>query len=150
MTTRYFEIRTPQSQFTGRIGGIAFADGRARVQFDDTRTESVGKDKRGRALPGRVVSDEAQVSPGRSIVMFAKRKPGYIVTELDANGDPIGTDEGGADSAEVPVKPGPDAGVSAWRKYVAAAGIISADEAAKQPKDQLIALVAEAEKGADA
>lgn len=139
--TRYFEIRTPQADFTGKIGGVAFADGKTRVQFDDTRTESPGKDKHGKVLSGRVVSDEAGVSPGRSIVMFAKRKPGYIVTELDANGSPL-TDE--------LTKPAPTAGVTAWRAYVAAAGILSADEAAKQPKDELVKLVAEAEKGAEA
>lgn len=76
--TRYFTIYSPQRDFTGRLGTVSFADGQARVSFDDTRDES-----------GRVVSDEHQVSVGRSAVMFAKRRKGYRVEETDMAGVPL-------------------------------------------------------------
>lgn len=82
MSTRYFEIKSPRADFTGRVGAVSFADGVARVSFDDTRDDD-----------GRVVSDEHQVSVGRSAVMFAKRRKGYVVTEVDAAGKPLPAQE---------------------------------------------------------
>lgn len=72
---RYFTIFAPIKDFTGRVGAVAFADGQARVSFDDIRDEH-----------GRMVADEHQVSVGRSAVMFAKRRKGYRVVETDAAG----------------------------------------------------------------
>lgn len=82
MSTRYFEIRAPRADFTGHIGTIAFADGVARVSFDDTRDES-----------GQVLADQHRVQTGRSAVLFARRRTGYTVTEVDAAGNPVDADE---------------------------------------------------------
>jgi hypothetical protein len=82
MTMRYFEIRSPQADFTGKIGPVSFADGRAQVQFDDTRDER-----------GMSVADELQVSPGRSLVAFARRREGYVVIELDERGQPLDVED---------------------------------------------------------
>lgn len=76
--TRYFTITAPVKDFTGRVGTVAFADGQARVSFDDTRDEG-----------GRSVGEENQVHVGRSAVMFAKRRKGYTVVETDAAGVPL-------------------------------------------------------------
>lgn len=95
MTMRYFEVRTPRADFTGRLGPVSFADGTARVQFDDTREGD-----------GRVLSDEHQVSPGRSLVAFARRRSGYVVTELDAQGVPL-EDKKTRRGRAKPAEPGP-------------------------------------------
>lgn len=76
--TRYFTITAPDKDFTGRVGAVSFADGQARVSFDDTRDED-----------GRAVAEEHQVHVGRSAVMFAKRRKGYEVVETDAAGVPL-------------------------------------------------------------
>lgn len=78
MSIRYFEIRSPRADFTGKIGAVAFADGVARVSFDDTREN------------GECLVDEHSVQVGRSAVLFAQRRTGYVVTEVDAAGQPIG------------------------------------------------------------
>lgn len=77
-TTRYFTIKSPDPSFTGRVGAVSFADGVARVSFDDTRDEH-----------GRSVAEEHQVHVGRSAVMFAKRRKGYEVIETDMAGVPL-------------------------------------------------------------
>ncbi|MEU3162903.1 hypothetical protein [Streptosporangium sp. NPDC006930] len=77
MTMRYFEIRSPRADFTGKVGAVAFADGVARVSFDDTRTD------------GECLADENGVQVGRSAVLFAQRRPGYTVTETDELGRPL-------------------------------------------------------------
>lgn len=92
MTMKFFEIRAPRADFTGRIGGLSFADGTARVQFDDTRDEN-----------GLSVTEEHHVNPGRSLVLFAQRRRGYTVTELNERGKPIAEAE--PDEDEEPVTP---------------------------------------------
>lgn len=90
MTMRYFEIRSPRADFTGKVGSVSFADGVARVQFDDTRDEN-----------GLSVAEEHQVSPGRSAVLFAQRRPGYTVVELGEDGKPLDAErEPAADTDE--------------------------------------------------
>ncbi|MFI6909886.1 hypothetical protein ACIBKY_52100 [Nonomuraea sp. NPDC050394] len=75
---RYFEIHSPRPDFTGRVGAISFADGVARVSFDDARDES-----------GECEADYPMVQTGRSAVLFAQRRPGYQVVEVDASGQPL-------------------------------------------------------------
>ncbi|MFI6904878.1 hypothetical protein ACIBKY_26695 [Nonomuraea sp. NPDC050394] len=75
---RYFEIHSPRPDFTGRVGAISFADGVARVSFDDARGES-----------GECEADYPMVQTGRSAVLFAQRRPGYQVVETDASGQPL-------------------------------------------------------------
>lgn len=70
MKIRYFEIRSPRADFTGKIGGVSFADGVAHVSFDDERVD------------GKAVGDEHRVQVGRSAVLFAQRR-GYTVTEVE-------------------------------------------------------------------
>lgn len=70
MKIRYFEIRAPRPDFTGKIGGVSFADGVAHVSFDDERDDD-----------GRALGDEHRVQVGRSAVLFAQRR-GYKVTEV--------------------------------------------------------------------
>lgn len=77
MSMRYFEIRAPRADFTGRVGAVSFADGVARVSFDDTRTDGV------------CMADEHAVQTGRSAVLFAQRRPGYTVVETDELGRPL-------------------------------------------------------------
>ncbi|WP_113699178.1 hypothetical protein [Nonomuraea lactucae] len=77
MSIRYFEIRAPRADFTGRVGAVSFADGVARVSFDDTRTD------------GMCMADEHAVQVGRSALLFAQRRPGYTVIETDAAGQPL-------------------------------------------------------------
>lgn len=123
MTTRYFEIRAPRRDFTGRVGPISFADGVSRVQFDDTRDED-----------GVVVSDEHHVSPGRAMVMFAKRRLGYTVTELGADGKPLPAVDDEDD--EKPAIPGRSASKVDWKAYAVTLGMT--DEAAEAlTRDQL-------------
>ena len=83
MSIRYFEIRAPRADFTGRVGGISFADGVARVSFDDTREDD-----------GECLADEHGVQVGRSAVLFAQRRTGYTVVETDASGKPLDHDQG--------------------------------------------------------
>ncbi|GHH67588.1 hypothetical protein GCM10017673_14840 [Streptosporangium violaceochromogenes] len=83
MSIRYFEIRSPRADFTGVVGAVAFADGRARVSFDDER-DGAG---------GRCLADEPSVQVGRSAVLFAQRRPGYVVIETDVAGQPLDTSE---------------------------------------------------------
>ncbi|GAA2327501.1 hypothetical protein [Dactylosporangium salmoneum] len=121
MTTHYFEIRTPKADFTGRIGPVAFADGVARVQFDDTRDHN-----------GVSLADEHQISPGRSIVLFAQRRRGYTVTELDANGKPL-EDQADAKEAGPPTR---SASKADWKAYAVTHGVPDA-EAESATRDQL-------------
>lgn len=81
MGIRYFTITSPRADYTGRVGGISFADGVARVSFDDTR-EKIGDEM-------RCLADEPNVQVGRSAVLFAQRRPGYTVVETDASGQPL-------------------------------------------------------------
>lgn len=74
---RYFEIRTPRPDYTGVLGAVAFANGKAVVSFDDTRDAS-----------GACPADEHQVQVGRSAVLAARRR-GYTVTEVNALGQPL-------------------------------------------------------------
>lgn len=84
MNMRYFTLTCPDVDFTGKIGGVSYADGKARVSFDDERDER-----------GVAVAEELQVSTGRSAVLFARRHAarGYTVTETDAAGVPLPTVE---------------------------------------------------------
>ncbi|MFI7532584.1 hypothetical protein [Streptosporangium sp. NPDC049376] len=77
MSIRYFLIYSPTADFTGRVGAVSFADGVARVSFDDTREN------------GQCMADEDGVQVGRSMVLFARRRPGYRVVEVDASGQPL-------------------------------------------------------------
>lgn len=81
MAIRYFTIRSPRADFTGKIGAVSFADGAARVSFDDTRDGDMV-----------CVADEHAVQVGRSAVLFARRRPGYTVAETDAAGQPLDDD----------------------------------------------------------
>ncbi|MEV6297844.1 hypothetical protein AB0M02_00390 [Actinoplanes sp. NPDC051861] len=74
---RYFKIYTPDPTYTGRIGSVSFADGEARVSFDDTRNAD-----------GICLADEHQVQVGRSAVLFARRR-GYRLVETDEAGKPL-------------------------------------------------------------
>ncbi|MFI6534181.1 hypothetical protein ACIBHY_17100 [Nonomuraea sp. NPDC050547] len=80
MSIRFFEIHAPRPDFTGRVGGVSFADGVARVSFDDTRDKD-----------GFCAADENTVQVGRSAVLFANRNAskGYRVVETDASGQPL-------------------------------------------------------------
>lgn len=99
MGMKYFEVRTPRADFTGKIGGLSFADGVARVQFDDTRDDE-----------GLAVSEEHQVNPGRSLVLFAQRRAGYVVVELGEDGKPLDAErEPAADEQEKPAAKTPPA-----------------------------------------
>jgi hypothetical protein len=89
---RYFEIRSPRADFTGKVGAISFADGVARVSFDDTRTDGV------------CLADEHAVQVGRSAVLFAQRRPGYTVTETDAAGQPLPEPEDKPKARRTPTK----------------------------------------------
>ncbi|WP_431892665.1 hypothetical protein [Micromonospora haikouensis] len=82
MGIRYFEIRSPRPDFTGRIGAVSFADGVARVSFDDDRDDA-----------GMATVDEHRVQVGRSAVLFAQRRPGYLVIEVDSAGNPLADKE---------------------------------------------------------
>ncbi|MFB4276047.1 hypothetical protein ACBJ59_12185 [Nonomuraea sp. MTCD27] len=80
---RYFEISAPRDDFTGKVGAaMSFADGRARVSFDDERDEH-----------GDCPADYPLVQAGRSAVQFAQRRPGYTVTETDELGRPLSEPE---------------------------------------------------------
>lgn len=116
MKMRYFTITSPRADFTGKVGGMSFADGVARVSFDDERDER-----------GVSVGEELQVSTGRSAVLFAKRHAarGYTVTETDAAGVPLPS----AEEAEAAAKQA-KADAAAARK--AAADKKAADDAAKK------------------
>lgn len=116
MNMRYFTITSPRSDFTGKIGGASFADGVARVSFDDARDDR-----------GVAVGEELQVSTGRSMVLFAKRHQGrgYTVTETDAAGVPLPT----AEEVEAAAKQA-KAEAAAARK--AAADKKAAEDAAKK------------------
>lgn len=123
MTIRYFEIRTPQRDFTGRIGPVSFADGVARVQFDNARDER-----------GVAVAEELAVSPGRSLVLFAQRRRGYTVTELDADGKPLTA--GDEDQAPAAGTPARGATKAEWKAYAIGKGIPEA-KAESVTRDQL-------------
>lgn len=90
MSIRYFEIRSPRADFTGKVGAVAFADGVARVSFDDGRED------------GRCLADEPSVQVGRSAVLFAQRRPGYVVIETDIAGKPL--DEQPDDDPQKPAR----------------------------------------------
>lgn len=122
MSMRYFEIRSPRADFTGRVGGVSFADGVARVSFDDERDDD-----------GMSVRDEHGAQVGRAAVLFAQRRRGYTATEVDAAGEPLTDKDEAKDEARVkpsgqragvrrdglPVgAPKADADEAAWRKYV--------------------------------
>lgn len=78
---RYFEVRTPRADFNGQIAGATFRDGRTRVSFDDDPDADTG--------PGTTIGENA-IQPGRAIVLYAQRKEGYAVVELDSlNGQPL-------------------------------------------------------------
>jgi hypothetical protein len=124
MTMRYFEVHAPRNDFTGRVGGVSFADGVARVQFGDLRDDR-----------GVAVAEEHQVSPGRSLVLFAQRRPGYSVTELDANGRPV---EDEVDEPKADKVPNGRSSAETWRAYAVSQGMDSA-EAEKLSRDELIA-----------
>ncbi|MEV6800521.1 hypothetical protein AB0M91_19570 [Micromonospora rifamycinica] len=95
MDIRYFEIRSPRPDFTGRIGAVSFADGVARVSFDDDRDAA-----------GMAVADEHRVQVGRSAVLFAQRRPGYQVTEVDSAGNLLNDSNPTADTgAMAPTRP---------------------------------------------
>lgn len=68
---RHFEIRTPRADYDGTIAGARFLDGRTRVKYDDD--------------PDMVGHETAS----HSLVLYARRKAGYTVTELDAQGQPL-------------------------------------------------------------
>ena len=113
MNMRYFLIYSPIADFTGKVGPMAFADGVARVSFDDTRSAD-----------GVAVGEELRVSVGRSAVLFAKRHTaqGYRVVETDDTFKPLPTPE----EAEAAKKES----AAAARK--AAAEKKAADEAARK------------------
>lgn len=92
MAIRYFEIRSPRADFTGKIGAVAFADGVARVSFDDTREGGV------------CPADEHAVQVGRSAVLFARRRPSYVVVETDVAGQPLPEADEGKPKRRGPVK----------------------------------------------
>jgi hypothetical protein len=121
MTTRYFEIRAPRADFTGKIGPVSFADGKARVQFDDTRDDN-----------GMSTADEHQISPGRSMVLFARRKLGYTVIELDEHGKPVGE----VADVDKPAPPARSASTDTWRAYAVALGMTK-DAADALGRDEL-------------
>jgi hypothetical protein len=121
MTIHYFEIRSPRADFTGKVGPISFADGRARVQFDDTRDAN-----------GMSTADEHQISPGRSAVLFARRKLGYTVIELDEHGKPL--EEVG--DVDKPSPPGRSASKETWKAFAMTLGMSEA-EADALNRDQL-------------
>lgn len=116
--TRYFTIKSPDPSFTGRVGAVSFADGVARVSFDDTRDED-----------GRSVAEEHQVHVGRSAVMFARRRKGYEVIETDMAGVPLSVlaeqeaeaKAKGEQEAEAAKKAAEDAAADAAAKKAAAA-----------------------------
>ncbi|MGW4467478.1 hypothetical protein [Micromonospora sp. NPDC004704] len=116
MKIRYFEIRSPRPDFTGRIGGVSFADGVARVSFDDERDG------------GLAVADEHRVQVGRSAVLFAQRRPGYTVTEVDQAGNPLPTED-------TPAKPSRSASKADWRAYAIEQGMPEADAEATTRDD---------------
>lgn len=85
MTIRHYEIQTPLPDFQGEIVGTQFVDGRALVSFEDTPAPGIS------TCVGEIGSDQ----PGRSLVLYARRlhEQGYRVTEVDAQGKPLATDE---------------------------------------------------------
>jgi hypothetical protein len=127
MKMRYFEIRAPRADFTGRIGGLSFADGVARVQFDDERDKN-----------GLAVSEELAVNPGRSLVLFAQRRPGYRVIELDERGKPLDakSDDEESPSAQPPAR---SASKAEWVDYVVEHHDVPRAEAEGTTKEDLVA-----------
>lgn len=123
-TMHYFEIRAPRADFTGRIGGLSFADGIARVQFDDERDDR-----------GLAVSEEHQVNPGRSLVLFAQRRKGYTVVELGADGKPLSDGET-AESGRLDM-PAANGSTASWRAYAIQEGLDPA-EAEKLDRPKLV------------
>ncbi|HEX8631137.1 MAG TPA: hypothetical protein VF755_23510 [Catenuloplanes sp.] len=126
MRLRYFEIRSPRPDFTGRVGGVSFADGVARVSFDDARDGA-----------GMAAGDEHRVQVGRSALLFAQRRLGYTVTEVDQAGQPLKA--AGAALAEVEDdKPSRAASKADWKAYATSprVGMAEADAEALT-RDQL-------------
>lgn len=82
MSVKYFEIRTPDPTFIGRIGGMTVVDGVAHVSFDDTRDEN-----------GHCIADEPTVQTGRSAVLYAQRAiaggRNYQLVETDEHWAPL-------------------------------------------------------------
>lgn len=149
---RYFEIRAPRADFTGLLGTTAFANGVARVAFDDTRDDD-----------GRLLTDD--VPPGRSAVQFARRRRGYTVTEIDAGGNPLTAAAAAAaaavDGAVVPTAesalktpdpavppPAANASTEDWRAWAVNHGGMPQDQAANLSRDQLSAHFTPQKKGA--
>ncbi|MFI7547213.1 hypothetical protein [Actinoplanes sp. NPDC049599] len=130
MTIRFFQIRSPRPDFTGRIGSVSFADGLARVSFDDARDDD-----------GLAKADEHQVQVGRSAVLFAQRRPGYVVTEVDAAGNPIepaGELSFGFAPSPAGDMPTRSASKADWLAYATSpAGGMTADAADALTRDQL-------------
>jgi hypothetical protein len=128
VTIRFFEIRAPRADFTGRIGGVSFADGVAKVSFDDERDDN-----------GVTTADEHRVQVGRSAVLFAQRRPGYSVTEVDAAGKPIDRNKAKAPRSTVDAEtPGRSASKADWVTYAASpAGGMTREDADKLTRDDL-------------
>jgi hypothetical protein len=126
MGIRFFEIRSPRPDFTGRIGAVSFADGVARVSFDDDRDDA-----------GMATADEHRVQVGRSAVLFAQRRPGYQVTEVDQAGNPI-TEKGDSGQDDRPTMPSRSSSKADWVKHATspAGGMTDADANAKT-RDEL-------------
>lgn len=123
MKIRYFEIRSPRPDFTGKVGGVSFADGVARVSFDDERNDT-----------GQAIGDEHQVQVGRSAVLFAQRRRGYTVTETDATGKPV--DKTQPEPTDEPKTPTRGDSKATWKAYATSQGMPEADAEA-MTRDQL-------------
>jgi hypothetical protein len=106
MKIRYFEIRSPRPDFTGRIGAVSFADGVARVSFDDDRDGT-----------GMAAADEHRVQVGRSAVLFAQRRTGYVVTEIDEAGRPLAIRDAVPAAAPAGDAPARSASKADWVTY---------------------------------
>jgi hypothetical protein len=129
---RYFKIYTPDRTYTGRIGSVAFADGEAKVSFDDTRNDA-----------GNCLADEHQVQVGRSAVLFAKRR-GYRLVETDEAGKPLpdpANEKPKPVFAPLPGSPSRSASKADWAAFATAGAPedlrLTAEQAEALTRDQL-------------
>lgn len=126
MQIRCFQIRSPRPDFTGHLGGISFADGVARVSFDDERDAQ-----------GACMADEHQVQVGRAAVIFAYNSPGYSVVEVDEAGRPL-PEVKPEPAPDQPELPGRSASKTDWVMYASSpAGGMTVEAAEALTRDDL-------------